>query len=254
MKNNERLILVTNDDGINSRGIDVLIHVALEFGKVIVVAPMEGQSGMSHAITTKKNIKLELVEKGENLTRYACGGTPVDCVKMACNVILKGKPDLLLSGINHGSNSSASMLYSGTMAAAVEGAFNNIPSIGFSLTDSNPDADFSASKIIIKKIVQQIINSNSQITVKCININIPRAEYKDIKGIKICRMAKAFWRETFEEDEKGMYMLNGKLVNCEPEADDTDEWALKNNYVSVVPVNNDSTCYPCIETLRKILN
>lgn len=249
---NKPLILVTNDDGITSPGIQALIEVAKEFGEVMVVAPDSPQSGMGHAITINDTLRANEVRlswgKG-----YACSGTPVDCVKLAVNVISKNrKPDLVISGINHGSNASVNVLYSGTMSAAVEGALENIPSIGFSLLDHSIDADFSASKHFAKKIIPVALKNGMPENV-CLNVNIPKLPIENIQGIKYCRQAKANWEEEFDERTdptgKKYYWLTGIFKNYD-NGTDTDIWALENSYVSIVPVHTDMTSHKFIETLK----
>ncbi|HCQ30097.1 MAG TPA: 5'/3'-nucleotidase SurE [Flavobacteriales bacterium] len=245
------LILVTNDDGITAPGIQALIQVAKEFGEVHVVAPDKPQSGMGHAITVSKTIHInETIVQG--CKAVACSGTPVDCVKLAVNKLLPRKPDIVLSGINHGSNSSINVIYSGTMSAAVEGALENIPSAGFSLLNNSIDADFTASKKIVRQVVEKMLEEKLPDNT-CLNVNIPDIEYDLINGIKICRQAVANWEEDFDErtDPAGnkYYWLTGKFVNYD-KGTDTDEWALANNYVSIVPVQYDLTNYSAIEKLK----
>lgn len=248
-------ILVTNDDGVNAKGLHELINVAREFGHVTIVAPAEGNSGMGHAITVKYPLRAEKIKEEKDLIMYQCWGTPVDCIKLAFNRFVKNKPDLLLSGINHGSNSSTSIFYSGTMAAAIEGKLYGVPSIGFSYLDYSYDADFSAAADYSKKIIQGIAGKQNLNGV-CLNVNIPAVEKNNIKGIKICRQTRGHWIEEFEhrKDPHGRdyYWLTGEFFNKEPDAMDTDEWALKNNYVAVVPVQVDFTCYNSKIQLEKI--
>ena len=252
------LILVTNDDGISALGIRNLIRIMNDFGDVVVVAPDGPQSGMGHAITIDSTLRCDkiVVDKGPQ-KEYACSGTPVDCVKLAVNQLLERKPDLCVSGINHGSNSSINVIYSGTMSAAVEGALEGIPSIGFSLLDYAHDADFSEAEIYIREITQTVLDKGMDKGV-CLNVNIPKIkENLAIKGIKICRQANANWEEEFEKrvDPKGRtyYWLTGKFVNYD-KGTDTDEWALANHYVSIVPVQFDITAYPSISSLNKIFS
>jgi len=252
------LILVTNDDGISASGIRNLIRIMNDFGDVVVVAPDGPQSAMGHAITIVSTLRCDniIVDKGPQ-KEYACSGTPVDCVKLAVNQLLERKPDLCVSGINHGSNSSINVIYSGTMSAAVEGALEGIPSIGFSLLDYANDADFSEAEIYIRKVTQSVFDKGMDKGV-CLNVNIPKIkDNQSIKGIKICRQASANWEEQFEKrvDPKGRiyYWLTGKFVNYD-KGTDTDEWALANHYVSIVPVQFDITAYPSISSLTKIFS
>jgi len=251
------LILVANDDGISAPGIRNLIRIMNDFGDVVVVAPDSPQSGKGHAITIEATIRCDkvTVEKGPQ-TEYSCSGTPVDCVKLAVNQLLNRKPDLCVSGINHGSNSSINVIYSGTMSAAVEGALEGIPSIGFSLLDYAHNADFSEAEQYIRKITKKVLEIGLDDGV-CLNVNIPkRIEGEEIKGLKVCRQANANWEEEFEEriDPKGRtyYWLTGKFVNYD-KGTDTDEWALANHYVSVVPVQFDVTAHSSLVSVNKLL-
>ena len=246
-------ILVTNDDGINAPGIRALIAVMAEIGDVIVVAPDSPQSAMGHAITINNTLYLNKVSAENTLvTEYACSGTPVDCVKLAVNEILKKKPDLCVSGVNHGSNSSINVIYSGTMSAAVEAGIEGIPAIGFSLLDYSWNADFETIKPFIKKIAVEVLSQKlPEGTV--LNVNFPKLKYDDIKGIKICRQAKAIWMEKFDKRQtpygKDYYWLTGEFVN-QDKGEDTDEWALAHGYVSIVPVQFDLTAHHAIQQLN----
>ena len=239
-------ILVTNDDGINAPGIRALIAVMAEIGEVIVVAPDSPQSAMGHAITINNTLYLDKVSSENSpITEYSCSGTPVDCVKLAVNEILKKKPDLCVSGINHGSNSSINVIYSGTMSAAVEAGIEGIPAIGFSLLDYDWNADFEQIKPFIKKIALEVLEKKlSDGTV--LNVNFPKLKFEEIKGIKICRQAKAIWMEKFDKRKtpfgKDYYWLSGEFVN-QDKGEDTDEWALSNGYISLVPVQFDLTAH-----------
>ncbi|MDG2058544.1 MAG: 5'/3'-nucleotidase SurE [Flavobacteriales bacterium] len=251
------LILIVNDDGINAPGIRKLISIMNDFGEVVVVAPDGPQSGKGHAITIESTIRCDkvIIDDGPQ-TEYSCSGTPVDCVKLAVNKLITRKPDLCVSGINHGSNSSINVIYSGTMSAAVEGALEGIPSIGFSLLDYSHEADFFEGEKYIREITQSVLDNNLPEGV-CLNVNIPKSvDDKKIKGIKVCRQAKANWVEEFDEreDPKGRkyYWLTGKFVNYD-KGDDTDERALENHYISVVPVQFDVTAYHAISKLNTIL-
>ena len=248
------IILITNDDGITAPGLRNLVECMRAFGEVVVVAPDGPQSAMGHAITINKPLRLDKVQVFEGINSWQCSGTPVDCVKLAVNKILHRKPDILVSGVNHGSNSSINVIYSGTMSAAMEGAIEGIPSIGFSLLDFSLEADFSAAKHYIKIIVKNIIKIGLPENT-LLNVNIPKLPLNKIKGIKICRQANAKWQEEFDErtDPNGRkyYWLTGKFVNFD-KGDDTDEWALKNAYVSVVPVQFDFTAHHAIPHLNRV--
>lgn len=246
-------ILVTNDDGISAPGIRALISVMEEIGDVTVVAPDSPQSATGHSITINNTLYLNKIsgDKAKTL-EYSCSGTPVDCVKFAVNEILKMKPDICVSGVNHGSNSSINVIYSGTMSAAVEAGIEGIPAIGFSLLDYDWNADFEQAKPFIKKIVQQVL-ANSLPEGTILNVNIPKLKTNEIKGIKICRQAKAIWKEKFDKRKtpfgRDYYWLTGDFVNLD-KGQDTDEWALANGYISIVPVQFDLTAHHAIQQLN----
>jgi 5'-nucleotidase len=247
------LILVTNDDGITAPGIRTLIEVMKTIGDVVVVAPDSPQSAMGHAITVNSTLFVEKVKVDEgNQMEYSCSGTPADCVKLAVDQILERKPDLCVSGINHGSNSSINVIYSGTMSAAIEAGIEGIPAIGFSLLDYSWNANFEATKTYVKSIAENVLKEGLPKNV-VLNVNIPNLPKHELKGIKICRQARANWEEEFDKrtNPQGRiyYWLTGKFVNLD-HGEDTDEWALKNGYVSVVPVQFDLTAHHCIQTLN----
>lgn len=244
------LILVTNDDGMFAPGIHNLIDVARRFGEVVVVAPNSPQSAKGHAITIEDPLRLNKVDVFDGLEAYECSGTPVDCVKLAKNVILKDrKVDLCLSGINHGSNASINIIYSGTLSAAMEASIEGIPSIGFSLLDYSLDADFRASRVVVEKMVDYALTEKIK-GCMLLNVNIPRLPYDQIKGFRVCRQSEGNWREEFIEasDPRGQnyYWLTGRF-ETEDLAHDTDLWALENGYVSVVPSGHDLTIHGAIE-------
>ncbi|WP_303317012.1 5'/3'-nucleotidase SurE [Flavivirga abyssicola] len=247
------LILVTNDDGISAPGIRTLISIMNTIGEVVVVAPDSPQSGMGHAITLDSTLYAERVymDDGPQI-EYSCSGTPADCVKLAIRELLDRKPDLCVSGINHGSNSSINVIYSGTMSAAIEAGIEGIPAIGFSLLDYTWNAHFEASKSYVKTITEQLLNNGLPNDI-VLNVNIPNILKEDIKGIKICRQAKANWVEEFDKRKtpqgKDYYWLSGKFVNLDG-GEDTDEWALEQGYVSVVPIQFDLTAHQFIKTLK----
>ncbi len=246
------VILVTNDDGVGSGGIKSLIEVVRPYGDIVVVAPEGAMSGMSHAITVKIPLNLTKLHAEKGLTIYKSNGSPADCVKLALNILLPKQPDYVVSGINHGTNSSVSMHYSGTMGGAREGALNGIPSIGYSLLDYSSDADFSTAIHFSREIFSSVINNGMERGI-CYNVNIPKGH--GIKGVKICRQAKGRWVEEFEErvDPRGKtyFWLTGHFENDEPASTDTDEWALANGFVSVVPCSIDATSYTEVERLKK---
>jgi 5'-nucleotidase len=249
----EPVILVTNDDGISAPGIRNLIEAVKDLGKVVVVAPDKPQSGMGHAITIGIPLRLNKVNLFGDIEAYQCTGTPVDCVKLAVDKVLHHKPDICISGINHGANHSINVIYSGTMSAAVEAAIESIPSIGFSLLDYSLEADFTAARKYARMIVEQMLQTPSD-KHTVLNVNIPSMPVDDIKGVKICRQAYAKYEEDFIErhDPHGRkyYWLTGEFVNFD-EGTDTDVWALANNYVSIVPVQFDLTHYSLKEKLEK---
>lgn len=249
------LILVSNDDGITSKGIRTLVNVAKEIGDVLVVAPDGPQSGMGHAITVGETLRLEESFIFEGVKAYQCSGTPADCVKMARHFVLKDhrEPDIVVSGVNHGSNTSISVLYSGTMSAAIEGAIEGTPAVGFSLCDYGHDADFSHTDEYIRKIIQQVLTKGLPKGV-ALNVNIPPKRNENIKGIRICRQANAKWVEEFDQrfDPNGRryFWMAGNFVNFD-KGEDNDEWAIANNYVSVVPCQFDLTAHQAIRVLNE---
>lgn len=250
------LILVTNDDGIFAKGLRELVKAVGDLGEVVVVAPDKPQSGKSHSVTLDSPLwympaKIEFAERA-----YKCTGTPSDCVKIALFRIIGRRPDIILSGINHGSNSSVNILYSGTMGAAMEGALHNIPSIGFSLIDFTPESDFTTAGIYAKLITSKVL-SNPPASNICLNVNIPYSQPENIKGIRITRQCAGEWKEDFVKythpsNKRPYYWLTGEYTNLEPDAEDTDEWALSHGYVSVQPVMSDCTNYAVINKMNGI--
>lgn len=248
------LILVSNDDGITAKGIRVLVSVMKKLGDVVVVAPDSPQSGMGHAITIGETLRLYEEEIFEDVLAYKSSGTPADCVKLAKHYVLKDRtPDLVVSGINHGSNTSISVLYSGTMSAAIEGALEGLPSIGFSLCDFSSKADFSHVEEWVEKIAIQVLEKGIAKGV-ALNVNFPPKRNEPIKGIKICRQADAKWQEEFAEryDPTGRkyFWMAGNFVNFD-KGEDNDEWAIANNYVSIVPCQYDLTAHHAITQINK---
>ena len=248
------IILVTNDDGITAPGIRSLVEAVKELGQVVVVAPDKPQSGMGHAITIGVPLRLNKVEDMfEGVETWQTSGTPVDCVKLAVEKILHRKPDMCISGINHGANHSINVIYSGTMSAAMEASIESIPSIGFSLVDYRFEADFTASKYYAHKIVQSLLHTKMDKHL-LLNVNIPAVPLEEMKGVKICKQAYAKYEEDFDErldpHGKKYYWLTGEFVNFD-KGDDTDVWALQNNYISVVPVQFDLTNYELKKKLEK---
>ncbi|SDA66981.1 5'-nucleotidase /3'-nucleotidase /exopolyphosphatase [Algoriphagus alkaliphilus] len=248
------LILVSNDDGITSKGIRVLVSVMKKIGDVVVVAPDSPQSGMGHAITIGETLRLYEEDIFEDVLAFKSSGTPADCVKLAKHYVLKDRtPDLVVSGINHGSNTSISVLYSGTMSAAIEGALEGLPSIGFSLCDYSSKADFSHLEEWVEKIALQVLERGIAKGV-ALNVNFPPKRNESIKGIKICRQADAKWQEEFAEryDPTGRkyFWMAGNFVNFD-KGEDNDEWAIANNYISIVPCQYDLTAHHAITQINK---
>ena len=254
---NEKLVFVTNDDSYASKGFAAAIEVARHFGKVIAIAPDTVQSGKSQAITICNTLRLKTISISDDVEIYSLNGTPVDCVKFALDHFLKDrKIDLAISGINHGSNAAVNVLYSGTLGAAIETAFYGIPSVGLSYLDQSADADFSACVEYGIKVIETVLNSSLAAPI-CLNVNIPILPLEQIKGIKVARQTKGVWIDNIDErtDPYGgkYYWLSGGFVNSEPEAEDTDDWALRNGYVSVVPVQVDLTQYKMLAPLAELL-
>ncbi len=247
------LILVTNDDSIFAKGIASLVKAASKHGEVVVVAPDKPQSGMGHAITVNNMLRLSKSDRFESIKAYTCSGTPVDCVKLALYEILDKKPDLVVSGINHGSNASTNVLYSGTMSAAVEGALEGLPSIGFSLLDHDLNADFDAAQKVASELIENALKNKNIPKGTCLNVNIPKGKQKDIKGYKVCRQARAFWEDSFDKrkDPFGLeyFWLKGEFKDYDG-GEDTDIHALKNNYVSIVPTQFDMTAHHAISEIN----
>jgi|TARA_B110000116_G_scaffold272476_1_gene298176 5'-nucleotidase len=247
------LILVVNDDGITAPGIRALISFVKEFGDIIVIAPDKAMSGMGHAITINATLRLNKLNSDLGIEEYSCSGTPVDCVKFGTKVVAADrKIDLVVSGINHGTNSSINVIYSGTMSAAVEGSVEGIPSVGFSLDNHALDADFTACESYVKAIVRKMLD-DSIVKGFSLNVNFPNVPKEEMKGLKVCRQAKAYWEEAFDErkDPSGgsYYWLTGEF-KYQDSGEDTDIWALRNNYVSVVPTKFDLTDYDAVKTLN----
>lgn len=257
MSNAQRkpLILITNDDGIQAKGIQALARAMAPHGRVVVVAPDRAQSGMGHAVTINGILKMEQVTFGvpEVEAAWQTTGTPVDCVKLAIYEILGQKPDLLLSGINHGSNASINVIYSGTMSAAVEGAVEGIPSIGFSLLNHAPDADFAACASYVEQLSLEVLNRSLPLGT-CLNVNFPDLPTEELKGLKICRQSAGYWEDAFDKRTSPggtpYYWMTGKFTNPD-QGQDTDEWALRNGYVSAVPTQFDLTAHHAISTLNQ---
>lgn len=253
----ERLILVANDDGFDAPGIEALIEVAAKFGRVVCVAPKDPQSGKSQSITTYSPLYLDTIYKRDNVELYALNGTPVDCVKFATDHLLLGeRVDLILSGINHGSNAAINVLYSGTMGAAIEGALYSAPAIGFSHMSHSHDIDFTAAKHFAEQIIRSVVESEPR-GFMCLNVNIPDLPLEQIKGIKVARQNNGYWMEEFyarrDPRNREYYWLTGTFINHEPDATDTDLAVIAQGYVAVVPIQVDMTDYTKMQSTATML-
>lgn len=253
----DRVILITNDDGVSAPGLAALVDAVKDLGKIVVIAPDKAQSGMGHAITIGNPLRMVRVNHfGENIEAYSCSGTPVDCVKLAVDKILHCKPDICLSGVNHGANHSINVIYSGTMSAALEASIESIPSVGFSLLDYSLEADFSGPKKYARLIVQQLLDHPIDKHL-CLNVNFPAVRADELKGVKVCHQAYAKYEEDFDErvdpTGKKYYWLTGEFINFD-KSEDTDVWALNNNYVSIVPVQFDLTDYKLKKQIKNTFN
>ncbi|MCK5538573.1 MAG: 5'/3'-nucleotidase SurE, partial [Bacteroidales bacterium] len=246
------LILITNDDSYRAKGIKELVEYIKDLGKIVVVAPKNPMSAKSHSITVTEPLWIKKLSSENDITWYYLNGTPADCIKFALHQLLEEKPDLILSGINHGPNYSVSQFYSGTVAGAIEGTLNGVPSIAFSLNDFDSEADFSKSKDYIRKITKEVL-ANPLPTNICLNVNFPDFKTKH-KGLKICRQTHGKWVEKFIEQTHpwagNYYWLSGTFTNFEPDAGDNDVWAVENGYASVLPLNIDMTDYNYIEKIK----
>lgn len=248
------LILISNDDGITAPGIATLVRVMRRIGEVVVVAPNSPQSGMGHAITIGHPLRLDPSTIFEGIEAYECSGTPADCVKLAKHHVLKDRqPDLVVSGINHGSNSSVNVLYSGTMSAAIEAAIEGLPAIGFSLCDYGHSADFSHTEEWVEHVTRQALEHGIPVGT-ALNVNIPKKSDLPILGARLCRQARAKWQEEFDlrhdPHKRPYYWLIGSFVNLD-EGDETDEWALAHNFVSIVPCQFDLTARAGLTQMRQ---
>lgn len=255
MTKEKPLILITNDDGLSAKGINELIECLRDLGRLVVMAPDGPRSGMASAITSQVPIKYTLVREEEDLTVYSCTGTPVDCVKLAINEVLASKPDLLVSGINHGTNVAVCVHYSGTLGAAAEGCIFGVTSMGVSVTDGDPDADFTESCRLARKLSRRLLRSGLP-DGTYLNVNVP--DLAHVKGIKVCRQAKGRWTNEFISSQNAkkepVYWLAGAFENARPIEPDNDTLALENGYAAVVPCKIDVTDYPFMEKLADLIN
>lgn len=248
---NKPLILITNDDGHEANGIEVLTRLMMQIGDVVVVAPDGPRSAQSNALTVTHPIRFKKIEEKEGLIRYVTTGTPTDCVKLALNEIVDHRPDLVVAGINHGSNSAINVIYSGTMGAVLEGCENGILSIGFSICDHSLEADFSLFEPFVLQITREALK-NGLPHATCLNVNAPIGE---IAGIKVARQCDGRWTKEYAKrtDPRGgsYFWLTGNFENHEPESEDTDEWALDHGYISIVPTKIDLTAHEAIDSVAK---
>ena len=252
-KYNKPLILITNDDGINAKGITELVRGVQDLGKIVVIAPESSRSGMSSAISSVNPVRLTLEHKEKDLTLYSCSGTPVDCVKLGINEVLECKPDLLLSGINHGSNSAICVIYSGTMGAAIEGCILGVPSLGVSLSNRSARADFSQAVWYGRQVAEKILEQGLPKNI-CLNLNVPKGT--EVKGLKVCTQTMGYWAKEFKrtKDASGcpIFWLTGEFANEEPDNEQSDEWALKQGYAALVPVHIDMTAHHYLEQMKTV--
>ena len=251
MANNKPLILITNDDGIKARGIFFLADAVKEMGEVYIVAPDDAQSGQSSAMSIYKPLRITAHPDYNGIKVFSVNGTPVDCVKLALHTIMPRTPDLLLSGINHGSNAGNNIIYSGTMGAVLETCMLGVPSIGYSYLSHSPEADFTHTYDYIQSITKCVIENGLPKDI-CLNINFPKGE---IKGAKVVRAARGYWTEEYAEyiDHHGkpFYLLTGNFKNIEPDADDTDYYWLDRGYASIVPARPDQSALDAKDTLKE---
>lgn len=251
MEERKPLILVSNDDGYQAKGINELIKYIRPLGEVIVMAPDSARSGMSCAITASQPVRFQLVRQEPGLSIYKCTGTPADCIKLAAFDLMDRKPDVIIGGINHGDNSAVNVHYSGTMGIVIEGCLKGVPSIGFSLCNHESDADFTPTATYIRRITEMVLKKGlPQGT--CLNVNFPNGN--SYKGVKICRQTKGTWEHEWEKREhphRGQYFwLTGNFENVEPDNEETDQWALMNGYVAITPTKIDVTAYEIMNELK----
>ncbi len=245
------LILVSNDDGYHAKGINCLIEWVRELGDIIVCAPERARSGFACAFSATTPLTMKLRRKSEGVEVWSCNGTPVDCVKMALAELCPRKPDLVIGGINHGDNASVNTHYSGTMGVTMEGCMKYIPSIAFSLCDHRDDADFEPMRPYVRQMVQRVLDEGLPLGV-CLNINFPLAS--EFKGVKVCRMAKGTWGNEVTKcrHPRGYdyWWMVGTYHNDEPDAEDTDNWALNHGYIAITPTQIDVTAYEMLAKMK----
>ncbi len=246
------LILITNDDGYKAIGYRRLIDLMLPLGDVVAISTLESTSAMGHAVTMNVPLRLNKVAEEDGYTEYISNGTPADNIKLGKHLLLERMPDLVVTGINHGSNAAVNIIYSGTMAAALEAAMDGIPAIGFSLAEYGHHPDFSHVDEFVLKITKKVMSEGLPKGV-ALNVNIPEKSEEPVKGIKVARQADATWKETYEKrtDPFGRtyYWMSGIFLDGD-QRPDTDEKALKENYVAVVPVQFDFTAHQLVDKLK----
>ena len=251
MYENRPLILISNDDGVNAKGIRVLTDVLRDIADIIVMAPDGPRSGYSCAITSVSPLRFSKVREEEGVTVYQCSGTPTDCIKIALHEVVPRRPDLVVGGINHGDNSSVNVHYSGTMGVVLEGCLKGMPAIGFSLCDHAADADFSPLIPYIRKITQEVLEHGLPAGT-CLNVNFPKLP--SFKGVKVCRQTKGEWSNEWQKctHPRGghYYWLTGSFLNAEVDADDTDHWAMNHGYAAITPVQIDMTAYTLFDEMK----
>ena len=256
MVNTKPLIMITNDDGYQAKGLKKLVSLMRPLGDLVVISTEKVMSAKGHSITTTPDLTVRLVESGPDYKEYICNGTPVDCVKVGYQWLLNRLPDLVVSGINHGSNASTNVIYSGTMGAAIEACMDGINAIGFSLDCYDLDADFDHLDGYITAITKEVLQHGLPDGV-CLNVNFPVRSEEPIKGIKVCRQAKAKWIEAYSEclDVNGgtCLKLGGKFI-CEDQSEDTDYYALKHNFISLGPTHFDLTAKQYFDEMRRFEN
>lgn len=253
------LILISNDDGYQAKGIQQLVDMVHDMGDIIVCAPEGPRSGRSRAFSMK-DITLRQID-ADGMTLYACSGTPVDCVKMAYALKCPRKPDLVLGGINHGDNASTNAHYSGTIGVVFEGCMKGIPSIAFSLCDYAEDANFEPMRPIVRELCAHVLK-NGLPHYTCLNVNVPKVEkYEDLKGVRVCRMANGRWRQevalqdgSVDEYNNPIYRYLGYYKNDEPKAGDTDAWALSNGFAAITPCTIDITDHSVLSSFSDLFN
>ena len=251
MKNEKPLILISNDDGVTSKGINALIQMLRPLGELVVVAPDGPRSGAACSLTSVEPVHYNLLREEEGLTVYSCSGTPVDCVKLAMHDVLSRRPDVVVGGINHGDNSAVNVHYSGTMGVVLEGCMKAVPAVGFSLCDHAPDADFEPLTDYVRGITGQVLEHGLPEGV-CLNVNFPLAP--SFRGVKVCRQAKGLWQQEWvpcpHPRKSHYYWLTGSF-HCTEMSEDSDTWALEHGYVAITPVQVDMTAYGMLEQMKK---